>query len=94
MTDTDVQPGATRHSFRGKDLGWWCLSFIGFPIGGLVAEAIVGPIDEVWVCRGRRGDRRRCDRSGPMVLAPADRARCIDVRLVRAPRSERSLGSG
>ena len=48
MTDTDVQRGATRHSFRGKDLAWWCLSFVGFPIGGLVAEAIVGPIDEVW----------------------------------------------
>ena len=48
MTDTDVQLGATRHSFRGKDLAWWCLSFVGFPIGGLVAEAIVGPIDEVW----------------------------------------------
>ena len=48
MTDTDVQGDATRYAFRGKDLGWWCLSFIGFPIGGLVAEAIVGPIDEVW----------------------------------------------
>ena len=48
MTDTDVQRAATRHSFRGKDLAWWCLSFVGFPIGGLVAEAIVGPIDGVW----------------------------------------------
>ena len=48
MTDTDVQLSATRHSFRGRDLAWWCLSFVGFPIGGLVAEAIVGPIDEVW----------------------------------------------
>ena len=48
MNDTDIQRGATRRSFRGKDLAWWCLSFVGFPIGGLVAEAIVGPIDEVW----------------------------------------------
>ena len=48
MTDTDVQRDATPHSFHGKDLAWWCLSFVGFPIGGLVAEAIVGPIDEVW----------------------------------------------
>ena len=48
MTGTDVQPDATRHSFRGKDIAWWCLSFVGFPIGGFVAEAIVGPIDEVW----------------------------------------------
>ena len=48
MTDTDVQRVPTRRPFRGKDLAWWCLSFVGFPIGGLVAEAIVGPIDEVW----------------------------------------------
>jgi len=48
VTDTDVQRVPTRRSFRGKDLAWWCLSFVGFPIGGLVAEAIVGPIDEVW----------------------------------------------
>lgn len=48
MTDTGVQRVATRRSFRGKDLAWWCLSFVGFPIGGLVAEAIVGPIDGVW----------------------------------------------
>ena len=48
MTGTDVQREATRHSFRGKDIAWWCLSFVGFPIGGFVAEAIVGPIDEVW----------------------------------------------
>ena len=48
MTETDVQQGTMRHSFRGKDLAWWCLSFVGFPIGGLVAEAIVGPIDQVW----------------------------------------------
>jgi len=48
VTDTDVQRVPTRRSFRGNDLAWWCLSFVGFPIGGLVAEAIVGPIDEVW----------------------------------------------
>jgi hypothetical protein len=35
--------------FRGKDLAWWCATFLGFPVGGLVAEAIVGPIDAVWV---------------------------------------------
>jgi hypothetical protein len=48
VVDTDDQRSATHHAFRGKDLAWWCLSFVGFPIGGLVAEAIVGPIDEVW----------------------------------------------
>jgi hypothetical protein len=35
--------------FSGKDLAWWCVSFLGFPAGGLVAEAVVGPIDEVWI---------------------------------------------
>lgn len=35
--------------FRGRNLAWWCLTFLGFPVGGLVAEAIVGPIDQVWV---------------------------------------------
>lgn len=35
--------------FRGKNLAWWCLTFLGFPIGGLVAEAIVGPVDQVWL---------------------------------------------
>jgi hypothetical protein len=41
-------PG-THRQFRGKDLAWWCLSFLGLPIGGFAAEVIVGPIDAVWV---------------------------------------------
>ncbi len=48
MTDNEIQPDIPRRPFRGKDLAWWCVSFIGFPIGGLVAEAAVGPIDKVW----------------------------------------------
>jgi hypothetical protein len=43
------QPSTATRSFRGKDVAWWCLTFLGFPVGGLVAEAIVGPIDAVWV---------------------------------------------
>ena len=48
MTDTEIQPDVARRPLRGRDLAWWCVSFIGFPIGGLVAEAAVGPIDKVW----------------------------------------------
>jgi hypothetical protein len=48
VAETQIQGDVARHSFRGKDLAWWCLSFVGFPIGGFVAEAIVGPIDEIW----------------------------------------------
>jgi hypothetical protein len=43
QTSTGMRP------LRGKDVAWWCLTFLGFPVGGLVAEAIVGPIDAVWV---------------------------------------------
>jgi hypothetical protein len=42
-TSTGARP------LRGKDIAWWCLTFIGFPVGGLAAEAIVGPVDSVWV---------------------------------------------
>ena len=44
-----VQTSTGTHRFSGKQLAWWALSFFGFPIGGLVAETIVGPIDAVWV---------------------------------------------
>jgi hypothetical protein len=49
VIDTQIKRVAERRTFRGKDLAWWCVSFVGFPIGGLVAETIVGPIDAVWV---------------------------------------------
>jgi hypothetical protein len=38
-----------RRAFQGKELAWWCASFLGFPIGGTIARAVVGPIDETWV---------------------------------------------
>lgn len=41
-TSTGIRP------LRGKDVAWWCLTFLGFPVGGFLAEAIVGPIDAVW----------------------------------------------
>ncbi|HEY6568248.1 MAG TPA: hypothetical protein VI341_12095 [Actinomycetota bacterium] len=44
-----VDTSTTARSFSGKELAWWCASFFGFPVGGLVAEAIVGPIDAIWV---------------------------------------------
>jgi len=43
QTSSGVRP------LRGKDVAWWCLTFLGFPVGGFLAEAIVGPIDAVWV---------------------------------------------
>ena len=50
MIDQLVEQASTgTRSFRGKEAAWWCLTFLGFPVGGLVAEAIVGPIDAVWV---------------------------------------------
>jgi hypothetical protein len=50
MTDQLVEQKSTgARPFRGKDVAWWCLAFLGFPVGGLVAEAIVGPIDGVGV---------------------------------------------
>jgi hypothetical protein len=50
MIDQLVERTSTgTRSFRGKDLAWWCLTFLGLPVGGYVAEAIVGPIDAVWV---------------------------------------------
>ena len=48
MIDQLVEQASTR-PFRGKDVAWWCLTFLGFPVGGLIAEAIAGPIDAVWV---------------------------------------------
>lgn len=48
MADTEVQLQAARRPFRGRDLAWWCASFVGFPVGGVIAEAIIGPIDEIW----------------------------------------------
>lgn len=33
--------------FGGKQLAWWCGSFLGFPIGGTIARLTVGPIDEI-----------------------------------------------
>lgn len=44
-----AETSAPTRSFRGKDLAWWCASFLGFPVGGLVAAAVVGPIDETWI---------------------------------------------
>lgn len=50
MSDQLVEQTSTgTRPFRGKDVAWWCLAFLGFPVGGLVAEAIVGPIDGVGV---------------------------------------------
>ena len=49
MIDQLVETSTGARPLRGKDIAWWCLSFLGFPVGGLVAEAIVGPIDAVWV---------------------------------------------
>lgn len=43
------QPSTGSRPFNGKDLAWWCITFLGFPIGGFVADAILGPIDAVWV---------------------------------------------
>lgn len=48
MADGAVRSNTQRRLFGGKEFAWWCGSFIGFPIGGLVSRAVVGPIDEVW----------------------------------------------
>lgn len=37
-----------RRQFGGKIFAWWCVSFLGFPIGGTLARAIVGPVEEDW----------------------------------------------
>ena len=29
---------------------WWMLAFLGFPLGGLLALMVVGPVDLMWVC--------------------------------------------
>ena len=97
---TQVQPDVRQEGIRmkGIDLLAWAATLLAFPIAGLAARAVAGPVDEVWTARAGGCDRRCGDRSSSMAGAPTDRRRssldrCHRRRVSRSVSASRSRSS-
>ena len=69
---------------------WPLAILLGFPIGGLIADVIVGPVDSFGAALAGGSDRRRRDRHSAVARTQAPRPvavdRCDEYRNGRRPR--------